>query len=74
MMDSRPLTGLVVVALLALPVVSAVTAPTGTAPNNGTRAFISDDRDPDAGTLPPFVLSTLDDVVRAEKYADGTTI
>ncbi len=69
MTDSRPLTGLVVVALLALPVVSAVTAPTGTAPNNGTRAFISDDRDPDAGTLPPFVLSTLDDVVRAENVS-----
>lgn len=66
MMDMRPLTGLVLVALLALPLVSAVTTPTGTAPNNGTRAFISDDRDPDAGSLPPFVLSTLDDVVRAE--------
>ncbi|SFL63271.1 hypothetical protein SAMN04487950_4422 [Halogranum rubrum] len=69
MTDSLPLTGLVVVALLALPVVSAVTAPTGTAPNNGTRAFISDDRDPNAGTLPPFVLSTLDDVVRAENVS-----
>ena len=69
MTASRPLTGLVVVALLALPVVSAVTTPTGTAPNNGTRAFISDDRDPDAGSLPPFVLSTLDDVVRAENIS-----
>ena len=69
MTANRPLTGLVVVALLALPVVSAVTTPTGTAPNNGTRAFISDDRDPDAGTLPPFVLSTLDDVVRAENVS-----
>lgn len=69
MTDSRHLTGLVVVALLALPIVSAVTAPTGTAPNNGTRAFISDDRDPDAGAPPPFVLSTLEDVIRAENVS-----
>ncbi|MFC6799457.1 hypothetical protein [Haladaptatus sp. DYSN1] len=69
MTDRRPLTGLVLVALLALPVVSAITPPTGLAPNNGTRAFISDDRDPDAGTLPPFVLSTLDAVVRAENVS-----
>ncbi|MFC6993791.1 hypothetical protein ACFQH3_19980 [Haladaptatus sp. GCM10025707] len=69
MTDRRPLTGLVLVALLALPVVSAITPPTGLTPNNGTRAFISDDRDPDAGTLPPFVLSTLDAVVRAENVS-----
>jgi hypothetical protein len=69
MTDTRPLTGLVVVALFALPVVSAVATPAGTAPTNGTRAFISDDSDPDAGRLPPFVLSTLDDVVRAENIS-----
>ncbi len=66
MMDRRPLTGLLVVALLALPLGNAVTAPVGDAPNGSTHAFISDDRDPDAGTLPPFVLPGIDDVVRTE--------
>ena len=68
-MDSRPLTGLMLVVLLVLPVGSAVTIPAGTAPDDATRAFISDDRDPDAGKLPPFTLSGIEDVVRAENAA-----
>lgn len=65
-MDSRPLTGLLLIALLALPAGSVATAPNGTAPDDATRAFTSDDRDPDAGTLPPFVLPGIHDVLRAE--------
>ncbi|MFC7216547.1 hypothetical protein ACFQO4_21025 [Saliphagus sp. GCM10025334] len=66
MTASRPLTGLVLVALLTLPVVSAVTTPASIAPDNATRAFLSDDRDPGSGSLPPFVLPTIEDVVREE--------
>lgn len=66
MPDSRPLTGLLLVALLAVPIGSAVTTPGGTAPTDATRAFISDDPDPAAGTLPPFVRAGLRDVVHAE--------
>ena len=66
MMDRRPLTGLLIAALLALPAGSAVTTPGGAAPNDATRAFISDDRDPATGTLPSFVLPGIHDVVRAE--------
>lgn len=66
MTDRRPLTGLLLIALLALPAGSAVTAPDGTAPEDATRAFTSDDRDPDAGTLPPFVLPGIHDAVHVE--------
>ena len=66
MTDSRLLTGLLLIALLVLPAGSAITTSDGTAPDNGTRAFISDDRDPDAGTLPSFVLPGIHDIIRSE--------
>lgn len=72
MTDRHPRTRLVLVALLALPIVGAGTVPSGPAPDGATRAFISDDRDPDAGALPPFVLSSIPDVIRAENASLAT--
>lgn len=66
MTNSRLFTGLLLIVLLLLPAGSAITTSAGTAPDNATRAFISDDRDPDAGTLPPFVLPGIHDIVREE--------
>lgn len=68
-MDCRPLAGLLLVALLLLPTGSAAAAPNGTAPDDATRAFMSDDRDPEAGTLPPFVLPGIQDAIRAENIS-----
>ena len=68
-MACRSLTGLLLIALLVLPTGSAVSAPNGTAPDDATRAFVSDDRDPEAGTLPPFVLPGLSDAIRTDNIS-----
>lgn len=67
MSNSRPFIGLLLVALIALPVGGAFTTPSGPAPDGATRAFISDDADPNAGKLPPFVHSSISAIVRSEK-------
>ncbi|WP_433632991.1 hypothetical protein [Halomicrococcus sp. NG-SE-24] len=63
---SRLPAGLLLIALLALPLGSALTPPVTDAPDGATRLFVSDDRDPNAGAIPPFVLSEIDDVVQTE--------
>ncbi|MBX0296647.1 hypothetical protein [Haloarcula nitratireducens] len=69
MLATHPRVGLLLVVLLILPIGSAVTTAASNTPNNATRAFIADDRDPAAGTLPPFVSSGLDTAVRAENVS-----
>ena len=67
MKANRFLPGLLLVVLLVLPIGSALTPAIADAPDGATRLFIADDRDPNAGTIPPFVLSTIDDVVETKR-------
>ncbi|RBI60734.1 hypothetical protein DMJ13_17400 [halophilic archaeon] len=46
---------------------SALTPPIADAPDGAVRLFITDDRDPDTGTIPPFVRASIDDVVETKR-------
>ncbi|WP_209309611.1 hypothetical protein [Haloarcula amylovorans] len=69
MTANHPILGLLFAVLLVLPIGSIVATAASPPPNNATRAYIADDPDPTAGTLPPFVLSGLDHVVEAENVS-----